>query len=126
MKIFSLLLLLIFTACSSDSNKKFDNIEEIKKDFITTILTESALDEGPFQMNYQLKTILFSDNVVSLMGEIFVFAHLPHGWKRYEGKTYVKRDGTFKEIKLDDLFPQTSQKDLKKLLRKFSQKRQQW
>lgn len=44
-----------------------DNIEEIKKDFIATILTESILDEGPFQMNYHLRAILFSDNVVSLM-----------------------------------------------------------
>ena len=114
MKIFSLLLLLIFTACSSDSNKGLDNIEEIKKDFITTILTESVLDEGPFQMNYHLRTILFSDNVVSLMGEVFVYDHLPHGWIRYEGKTYIKTNGSFKEIKLDDLFPQASQKEFLK------------
>ena len=72
MKILYPLLLLIFTACSSDSNKRLDNIEEIKKDFIATILTESALDEGPFQMNYHLRVILFSDNVVSLMRDVFV------------------------------------------------------
>jgi hypothetical protein len=72
-----LFLLLILTACSSGSNKKLDNIEEIKKDFIATILTESVLDEGPFQMNYHLRAILFSDNVVSLMGDVLVFAHLP-------------------------------------------------
>src|ERR1700688_263564 len=111
MKISYLFLLLIFTACSSDSNKGFDNIEEIKKDFIATILTESVLDEGPFQMNYHLRAILFSDNVVSLMGDVFVFAHLPHGWARYEGKTYVKTNGSFKEITLNDLFPQPSQKE---------------
>lgn len=111
MKIICLILLLVFTACSSDSNKRFDNIEEIKKNFIATILTESVLDEGPFQINYHLRAILFSDNVVSLMGEAFVFAHLPHGWIRYEGKTYVKTNGSFKEIKLDDLFPQASQKE---------------
>jgi hypothetical protein len=111
MKIFYLLPLLIFTACSSDSNKGLDNIEKIKKDFIATILTESVLDEGPFQMNYHLRAILFSDNVVSLMGDVFVYDHLPHGWIRYEGKTYIKTNGSFKEIKLDDLFPQTSQKE---------------
>ena len=57
MKINYLFLLLIFTACSSDPNKGFDNLEEIKKDFIATILTESVLDEGPFQMNYHLRAI---------------------------------------------------------------------
>lgn len=109
MKIFSLFLFLILTACSSDS--KLDNLEEIKKDFINNILTESTLDEGAFQMNYHLRTILFSDNVVSLMGDVFVYDHLPHGWIRYEGKTYVKTNGSFKEITLHDLFPQPSQKE---------------
>lgn len=111
MRMSYIFLLLLFTACSSDSNKRLDNIEEIKKDFITTILTESVLDEGPFQMNYHLRAILFSDNVLSLMGDIFVFAHLPHGWTRYEGKTYVKTNGFFKEITLNDLFHQHSQKE---------------
>lgn len=111
MRISYLFLLLIFTACSSDTDKGFNNIEEIKKDFIATILTESSLDEGPFQMSYHLRAILFSDNVVSLMGDVFVFAHLPHGWIRYEGKTYVKTIGSFKEITLNDLFPLPSQKE---------------
>lgn len=108
MKIFHLLPLLIFTACSSDSDK---GLEEIKKDFIANILTESTLDEGPFQMNYHLRAILFSDHVVSLMGDIFVFAHLPHGWVRYEGKTYVKNNNSFEEITLNDLFPKSHQKE---------------
>ena len=111
MRITYLFLLLICTACSSDTDKGFNNLEDIKKNFISTILTESALDEGPFQMNYHLRAILFSDNVVSLMGDVFVFAHLPHGWIRYEGKTYVKTDGSFKEIALNDLFPQANQKE---------------
>ena len=111
MKIFYFLLLFIFTACSSDSSKKFDNIEEIKIDFISTILTKSTLYESPFQMNYNLRTILFSDNVVSLMGDIFVFDRLPHGWKQYEGKTYVKINGFFKEITLNDMFPRADQKE---------------
>jgi len=119
MKISYLFLLLIFTACSSDSNKEFDNLEEIKKDFIATILTESVLDEGPFQMSYHLRAILFSDNVVSLMGDVFVFNHLPHGWIRYEGKTYVKINDSFKEITLNDLFPESSQKEF---LRRYCEK----
>ena len=111
MKLIYLFLPFIFSACSSDSNKGFDNLEEIKKDFITHILTESTLDEGPFQMNYHLRAILFADNVVSLMGNIFVYDHPPHGWIRYEGKTYVKTNGSFKEVTLNDLFPQPSQKE---------------
>ena len=80
------------THITLQSNKGFNNLEEVKKDFIATILTESVLDEGPFQMNYHLRAILFSDNVESLMGDVFVFAHLPHGWIRYEGKTYERLD----------------------------------
>lgn len=118
MKKFYLFLFLICTACSPDVDKGFNNIEEIKKDFITTILTESALDEGPFEMNYHLRAILFSDNVVSLMGDVFVFSHLPHGSARYEGKTYVKTNGSFKEISLNDLFPYASQKEF---LRSYSE-----
>ena len=45
------------------------------------------------------------------MGEVFVYDHLPHGWIHYEGKTYIKTKGSFKEIKLDDLFPRASQKE---------------
>jgi len=78
MRITYLFLLLIFSACSSSADKGFKNLEDIKKDFISTILTESFLDEGPFQMNYHLRAVLFSDNVVSLMGDVFVFAYLPH------------------------------------------------
>ena len=111
MRITYLLLLLICTACSSDTNKGFDNLEDLKKDFISTILSKSILDEGPFQMNYHLRAILFSDNIVSLMGDLCVYEHLPHGWTCYEGKTYVKTNGSFKEIVLNDLFPQPSQKE---------------
>lgn len=111
MRIFYFSLLLIITACASETEKKFSNLEDVKKDFIDTILTESSLDEGPFQMNYHLRAILFSDHVVSLMGNVFVFAHLPHGWIRYEGKTYIKTNGSFKEITLNDLFPQANQKE---------------
>lgn len=109
--IFSLFWLLVLNGCSSDNEKGFNNIEEVKRDFIATLLTESQLDEGPFHMDYSLRSILFSDNVVSLFGEIFVYAHMPHGWIRYETKTFVKQNGIFKEIALTDLFPQASQQE---------------
>jgi len=69
------------------------------------------LDEGPFHMDYNLRSILFSDDIVSLFGSVFVHAHMPHGWIRYETKTFVKESGTFREITLNDLFPQASQKE---------------
>lgn len=103
--------LIICTACSSNADRGFKNLEEIKKDFINTILTESAIDEGPFQMKYHLRSVLFSDNVISLIGDVFVFAHLPHGWIKYEGKTFIKTNESFKEIMLSDLFLQASQKE---------------
>lgn len=110
-EVLCLLLLLILTSCSSETEKKFNNLEEIKQDFINTLLSESYLDEGPFHMHYNLRSILFSDNLVSLFGEVFVYAHLPHEWTRYETRNFVKQNGTFKEITLNDLFPLISQQE---------------
>lgn len=105
-----LLLSTIFTGCSD--NQKIDiNLNRTQKDFIDKIYTERYLDEGPFRLDYHLRTILRSDNVVSLFGNIFVYNHLPHGWTKYEGKTFVKKDGVFKKITLEDLFPEKNQKE---------------
>lgn len=109
MKLFSLLLLLVLTSCSSEPKREFSNLEDVKNDFIANILSESVFDDGPFEMRYHLRTVLFSEHVVSMIGEVFVYDHLPHGRIKYEGKTYVKTDGTFKEIQLNDLFPHPQQ-----------------
>lgn len=106
-----LLLLLTLMSCSSKAEKEFNNLEEIKQDFINTLLSESYLDEGPFHINYNLRSVLFSDNLVSLFGEVFVYAHLPHGWTRYETRNFVKQNGAFKEVTLKDLFPLISQQE---------------
>lgn len=106
-----LLMLLTLASCSSKTEKRFNNVEEIKNEFIATLLNESTLEEGPFHMNYNLRSVLFSDNVISLFGEVFVHAHMPHGWIRYETRTFVKQSGTFKEIALYDLFPQANQQE---------------
>ncbi len=110
MKIFYLVsLFLILTGCASDTDKSLNNLTDIKKDFINSIF-ESCIDEGPFHMDYHLRTIIFSDNVVSLLGEVIVYAHLPHGWSKFESKTYVKVDGSFKEITLNDIFQSPDQR----------------
>lgn len=67
-------------------------------------------------MHYSMKTVFFSKDLISLFGEINVYDCMPHGWKRYEGKTYVKIKGQFKEIDLSDLFTSSSQK---KFLRRY-------
>lgn len=111
MKIFSLIVLsFVLIGCNSETNKNLDNLTVIKNNFINSIF-DSYIDEGPFQMHYHLRTILFSDNVVSLLGEVFVYDHLPHGWSKFESKTYVKKSGTFKEITLNDLFKTDTQRE---------------
>lgn len=99
-------------SCSSSNEDPLQNLNSIRKDFLETILSESYIDEAPLHMSYNLRTILFSDHLVSLIGEVFVYAHLPHGWTRYETKTYIKQGTLFKEITLDDLFPSADQKEL--------------
>lgn len=63
-----------------------------------------------------MRTVFFSKDIISLFGEIYVYNHLPHGWHRYEGRTFCKVCGQFKEVKLWDLFPMASQKEF---LRKY-------
>lgn len=58
-----------------------------------------------------MKTVFFSKDLISLFGEINVYDCMPHGWKRYEGKTYVKMKEQFKEINLNDLFTSNSQRE---------------
>lgn len=111
MKIFSLIFLsFVLIGCNSETNKNLDNLTAIKNNFINSIF-DSYIDEGPFQMHHHLRTILFSDNVVSLLGEVFVYDHLPHGWSKFESKTYIKKSGIFKEITLNDLFKTDTQRE---------------
>jgi len=98
-----------------EKNEKLDDLNVIKKDFLLSIM-QQEVDESPFQMNYTLKTIFFSKDIISLLGEMNVYDHLPHGWDRYEGKTFCKVDGNFKETKLWDLFTTTGQREF---LRKY-------
>jgi len=91
------------------------DLNSIKKYFLLSILQEEP-EESPFHINYSLRTVFFSKDVVSLFGEIHVYEHLPHAWTRYEGKTFFKIHGKFQEVKLGDLFPTSRQKEF---LRKY-------
>src|ERR1700722_2366607 len=113
--ILPLSMLLLIGCHHKENNIKADDLNSIKKNFLISIL-ESEIEEDPFHMNYELRTVFFSKNIVSLFGEIHVYDHLPHGWWRYEGKTLCSLQGKLQEIKLWDLF---STADQKEFLRKY-------
>src|ERR1700722_16621585 len=99
MKILICLLAILLMGCSNDDKGP----STTKTNFINTIF-DSGIEEGPFAMNYSLRTVLFSKEIISLFGHTNVYTHLPHSWGRYEGKTYCKINGKFKEISLNDIF----------------------
>lgn len=111
---------LIFVGCNDqqNSNSRHD-LESVKNDFIKTIFS-SEVEEAPFNMHYSLKTTFFSKNLISLFGQINVYDSMPHGWKRFEGKTYAKSNGKFQEVTLHDLF---TTKDQKEYLRSYCETR---
>lgn len=111
MRFRSLLFLFIFFTCISCTKKdKLDDLNFLKKDFLLSIFTENV-DESPFFMNYNFRTVFFSKELISLFGEIIVYDHLPHGWSRYEGKTFCRIKEKFQEITLNDLFTTPKQKE---------------
>lgn len=111
-----LLSVFLVTGCQrQEKNTTADDLNFIRKNFLLSIL-ESQVEESPFHMNYSLRTIFFSTDIVSLFGEIHVYEHLPHGWCRYEGKTLCRDQGKLKEVELWDLFPTAEQREF---LRKY-------
>jgi hypothetical protein len=105
----------VATCCQhQEKEKRLDNLTAIKKEFLLSILNQTE-EENPFHMNYKLRTVFFSNEIISLFGEIQIYDHLPHGSRTYEGKTFCKIDGDYKEIKLSDLFCTTAQKEFLRL-----------
>lgn len=110
MQYFLFFVLFLLSACG-DSSK---NLSTFKQDFIERLF-DGNVDEGPFQMRYSLRTVLFSKEVISLFGEIDLYTNLPHSYGRYEGKTYCKINSKYQEITLDDLFTTPAQKEFLRL-----------
>jgi hypothetical protein len=107
-----LLPLLCLSSCTQKESKpiSLDDLSPLKQAFVQKILT-SDIEEGPFSFNYQFRTIFSSKHIVSLFGTLTVHDRLPHGWKRYEGKTLCLIDNQYKEVTLDDLFTTKAQKE---------------
>jgi hypothetical protein len=87
-----------------------NDLNASKHNFIKEVLNQSP-DEGPFSMSYALDTSFCSDTVLSLLGKIYIFDHLPHGYEQYEGLTFYKENGKYIPIALEDLFSTPTQKE---------------
>lgn len=106
-----LLSVLLLNSCEKKEKTPFtDDLNSIRKNFILSIM-ENKVEESPFHMNYDLRTVFFSQDIVSLFGVVNVYDHLPHGWWRYEGKTHCRIQGKLQEVKLLDLFPAVTQQE---------------
>ena len=113
---FLLCSLFLITGCQKQERRRdLDDLNSIKKDFLFSIL-EGKVEESPFQMRYVLKTVFFSQDVISLFGEVLIYDHLPHATFRYEGKTLCRIKGRLTEIKIWDLFSTEAQREY---LRKY-------
>ena len=102
--------MLMSTGCQNRQDGLVDDLNSTKKNFICSIFS-SEVEEGPFAMQYSLETIFFSKDFISLFGTLDVCDCLPHGRHHYEGRSYIKTGGQFKEISIDDLFVSPSQKE---------------
>jgi hypothetical protein len=100
-------LVALLTGCNNNDSR---DPSSTKKNFIQALF-ESDIGDGPFAMSYSLKTVLYSKTVISLFGHTDVYTYLPHSCGYYEGKTYCKISGRFKEIALSDLFATPQQKE---------------
>ncbi|HEY2810564.1 MAG TPA: RsiV family protein [Rhabdochlamydiaceae bacterium] len=95
-------IVLMFSGCRDQSVVLLDDLSLLKKQFIAEVL-EGAVDECPFNLSYDLRTIFYSKELVSLFGEFHQYTHLPHGWAKYEGRTFYKKNGKFTPLVLNDL-----------------------
>ncbi len=96
-------LLPILIGCQERTKNPVENLSHLKDNFIKEAL-EGAIEEEPFYFAYKLQTTFVSEYLVSFLGEFQQYTHLPHGWNRFEGRTYIKENGNFRLLTLNDLF----------------------
>ena len=106
MKLLLCLLLLTLVGCGNDNHDP----STTKTNFINTIF-DSEIDDSPFSIELFFKNCVVFEKKSFLFGHTDVYTHLPHSWGRYEGKTYCKINGKFKEISLNDIFTTPEQKE---------------
>jgi hypothetical protein len=94
--------ILTLCGCGEQNIALLDDPSRLKKQFIAEVL-EGAIDECPFNLSYNLRTVFYSKELISLFGELHQYTHLPHGWKKYEGLTFYKKNEKFIPLILSDL-----------------------
>lgn len=96
------MVIVMLSGCLDRNAVLLDDLSGLKRQFITEVL-ESAVDECPFNLSYNLRTVFYSKELVSLFGEFHQYTHLPHGWTKYEGRTFYKKNGKFISLVLNDI-----------------------
>lgn len=102
MRFFPCIILLLLTACQSGPAPSLDHLTRLKSEFLSEVL-QGSQEEAPFHFSYSMRTVFYSEQLISLFGELQQYTHLPHGWARYEGRTFLKEHGTFRSLQLHDL-----------------------
>jgi hypothetical protein len=96
------LSIFMLSGCNDQGAVLLDDLSGLKKRFIAEVL-EGAVDECPFDMSYNLRTVFYSKELISLFGGFHKYTHLPHGSAKYEGRTFYKKNGKFIQLVLNDL-----------------------
>ncbi len=91
----------LLSGCGDRNALFLDDLSALKKQFIAEVL-EGAVDECPFNLSYDLRTVFYSKELISLFGEFHQYTRLPHGWAKYEGRTFYKKNGKFIPLVLND------------------------
>lgn len=96
------IVILTLSGCGDKNTALLDDLSSLKKEFVTEVL-EGWVDECPFNLSYKLRTTFYSKELISLFGEFHQYTHLPHGWTKYEGRSFYKKNGKFVPLILSDL-----------------------
>ena len=109
------LILLVLSGCRGQNQSLLDDLSALKKEFIAEVL-QGSVEECPFDLSYHFRTVFYSKQLVSLFGEFHSYTHLPHGWTKYEGRTFYKNNGKFVPLLLSHLI---STKESWEFIRKY-------
>ena len=110
-----LLILLVLSGCRGQNQSLLDDLSVLKKEFIAEVL-QGSIEECPFDLSYHFRTVFYSKQLISLFGEFHSYTHLPHGWTKYEGRTFYKKNGRFVPLLLSHLI---STKESWEFVRKY-------
>jgi len=70
--------ILTFCSCGDQNIVLLDDLFSLKKQFIAEVL-EGAIDECPFTLPYNLRTVFYSEYLISLFGELHQHTHTKRG-----------------------------------------------